>query len=80
MKLLDQVLVALMASGQKHGEIAKKAGLSKNYLSQIINGHKKPGVDVCESLVEVLGMKILLYKDGDSDVLFREAVKNAVKK
>lgn len=56
------------ASGMGMGEVAKAAGISNPYMSQLLNHHKHPSADVLDRIARVLGVTVddILHADTGS--------------
>ena len=48
-------------AGQKHGEFAQKLGISGPYLSQILSGVRRPGLDLAIKIERETDGKVPVY-------------------
>ena len=53
--LVDLLRRLASASGSRNASIARKAGVSASYVSQILHGHKVPSPDIAVRLVNAVG-------------------------
>lgn len=57
MDLGRAIKIGLIESEMKSYEVADAVGISKNYFSQISNGHRVPSVDLAESIGLAMGYR-----------------------
>ena len=43
--------------GLSQKDVAERLGVTQSYVSQILSGHRRPGLDSLEEFAEVLGIK-----------------------
>jgi transcriptional regulator with XRE-family HTH domain len=61
MELSRAVRLMRTASGMKQKDVARKVGVTPNYLSLVENGRREPSVSLLKGLARVLGVPIGLF-------------------
>jgi transcriptional regulator with XRE-family HTH domain len=50
----ENVLLRMKVLGETQTSLAKKSGLQRSYISQILNGHRRPGLSSIQALANGL--------------------------
>lgn len=60
--LIEEINRERIAQGLKITEFAKRAGMSRDHLSKVLNGKNRPSADMVEQLAAALGRGVRLAK------------------
>lgn len=60
MNIAEAIKSARKAAGMRQGEVARHAGITQTYLSQIENNNKVPAMDVLENICKVCGVPVAI--------------------
>lgn len=64
-----QMREILIRSEEKHLAIAARAGISKGYLSRIVNGHRQnPTTEILVAIARATGYRVILLPEPSDDL------------
>ncbi len=67
-KFAKKLKETISKEGITQKELAKKAGLSEAYVSQILSGKKTPTITVAKRIAEVLDLPVSYFLDNGLDI------------